>query len=146
MSDETTEFDEAVAMRALVEADPRLTGRVGIGRAPAGADGAVLTPPYAVLTQSNTTESQDRFAGPVSNRRPSWILHAVGESELAAVAVLGWVHRRLAGVTPDVPGRRTKPIRRIERPGNAEDDAVKPSVWYAIAIYAFESDPTTSNP
>ena len=45
------------------------------------------------------------------------------------------------GITIPVPGRRTRPVRRLERPGNAEDDAVQPSVWSAIAVYAFESDP-----
>lgn len=144
MSDETLEFDEAVAMRGLLEADPRLTGRVGIGAAPKMPDGSVLVPPYVVMTGSTTREEQDRFAGPLSHRRPSWILHGVGTSELAAVAVLGWAHTRLADVAPVIPGRRTKPIRRTERPGNAPDDAAQPPVWYAIAVYAFESDPDTT--
>jgi hypothetical protein len=146
VSAESVEFDETVALRDLIETDARLVGRVGVGAAPKDPDGSVMQPPYVVLTGSNTREQQDRFAGPVSNRRPSWVLHATGSSELAAIAVLGWVHARLDGKVPVVAGRKTKPIRRIERPGNAEDDVVRPSVWYAIAVYAFESDPITANP
>jgi hypothetical protein len=142
---ESVEYDEAIALRTLIEADPRLSKRVGIGAAPAGSDGKPIAPPYVVLTGSNLAEQTDRFSSPVGSRRPSWILHAVGASELAAVAVLGWVDARLRpggrGVTPIVPGRATKPIARLERPGNAEDNAVQPSVWYAIAVYGFESNP-----
>lgn len=145
MSAESVEYDESVALRSLIEADPRLVKRVGVGAAPVGADGKPLAPPYVVLTGSNLAEERDRFASPIAPRRPSWILHAVGASELAAVAVLGWVDARLRpdgrGVVPVVPGRATKRITRLERPGNAEDDAVQPSVWYAIAVYGFESNP-----
>lgn len=141
MTDDTTEFDETIALRTLLEEDDRLEGRVGIGKAPVGPGDIVLQPPYAVLTGSTIREEQDRFAGPVSHRRPSWIVHGVGDTELSAISVLGWVHGRLSGVVPTIPGRRSTRIRRIERPGNAEDTAVRPSVWYAIAVYAFESDP-----
>lgn len=141
----SAEFEETVALRALVETVPQLAGRVGVGAAPTSGDGKVLTPPYAVLTLSNEATETDRFSSPVAARRPSWILHAVGTSELGAIQVLGWIDARLRpggrGVVPVVPGRATKRITRLERPGNAEDDAVQPSVWYAIAVYGFESNP-----
>jgi hypothetical protein len=137
------EFAETVALRDLIEAVPQLVGRVGVGAAPTSADGTVLAPPYAVVTGSNEATSVERFSSPIAARRPSWIIHAVGTTELGAVQVLDWIDAQLRpggrGVIPVVPGHTTKPISRLERPGNAEDDAVQPSVWYAIAVYGFES-------
>ncbi|WFR66637.1 hypothetical protein P9139_18105 [Curtobacterium flaccumfaciens] len=105
----------------------------------------MLTPPYTVITGSNEATNTDRFASPLASRRPSWIVHAVGTTELGAVQVLDWIDARLRpggrGVIPTVPGRVTSRISRLERPGNAEDDSVQPSVWYAIAVYGFESNP-----
>lgn len=141
----SSEFVETVALRDLVEAVPQLVGRVGVGAAPEGAGGEVLAPPYAVITGSNEATSAERFSSPILARRPSWIIHAVGTTELGAVQVLDWIDAQLRpggrGVVPVVPGRATKPITRLERPGNAEDNAVRPSVWYAIAVYGFESNP-----
>lgn len=143
-----SEYDETVALRALIEEVPQLEGRVGVGTAPKTADGTPLAPPYAVLTGSNEAATTDRFSSPVASRRPSWIVHAVGTTELGAVQVLEWIDARLRprgrGVVPVVPGRYTQPISRLERPGNAEDNAVQPSVWYAIAVYGFESNPARS--
>ena len=149
MSAQFEDFQETVALRDVLAAIPQLAGRVGVGRAPEDPAGEILSAedPYAVIYGSRTDETGDRFAALQWRRRPSWIVHAVGSSELAAIAALGWIDDALRpgvmrrGITVPVPGRRTKPVRRLERPGNAEDDAVQPSVWSAIAVYAFESDP-----
>jgi hypothetical protein len=140
-----SEYGETVALRELIESVPQLIGRVGVGSAPKTADGTPITPPYAVLTGANEATATERFSSPIAVRRPSWIVHAVGTTELGAVQVLDWIDGRLRpggrGAVPVVPGRSTKPITRLERPGNAEDDAAQPTVWYAIAVYGFESNP-----
>lgn len=149
MSAQFDDFHETLAFRDAVEGIPQLAGRVGVGRAPEDATGAILSAedPYVVIYGSRTDETGDRLAALQWRRRPSWIVHAVASSELAAIAALGWVDDTLRpgvmrrGITIPVAGRRTKPVQRLERPGNAEDDAVQPSVWSAIAVYAFESDP-----
>ncbi|PYY32356.1 hypothetical protein [Curtobacterium sp. MCBD17_030] len=149
MTVQTEDFDETVAFRDVIAAIPQLAGRVGVGKAPTMADGTVIPAdkPYAVIYGSRTDETSDRFAAAGWRRRPTWIVHAVGSSELSAVAALGWIDDKLRpgpyrrGITIPVRGRTTSPVQRIERPGNAEDDAVKPSVWSAIAVYGFESDP-----
>jgi hypothetical protein len=143
------DYAEAVAFRDAIRSIPQLVGRVGLGQAPETPDGKPLdaSVPYAVIYGSRTDESTDRFAAASWRRRPSWIVHGVGATELAAVTALGWIDDRLRpgalrrGVTIPVPGRRTSPVARLERPGNAEDDAAEPSVWSAIAVYGFESDP-----
>jgi len=141
---------EAVALRELIGSDPRLTGRVGIGKAPEPVDGdAMLAPPYVVIFRSYDDDTADRLTAPAVKRRPSFNVHATSTTALGADDVLGWVDALLRpgsmkrGVTLAVPGRRCKPIRRLERPGTEEDDTVRPSVWTAIAVYAFESYPLT---
>lgn len=143
------DYAETVAFRDVIASIPQLVGRVGLGKAPETADGKPLSAdkPYAVIYGSRTDESSDRFAAAAWRRRPSWIVHGVGATELAAIATLGWIDDRLRpgtfrrGITIAVPGRTTSPVKRLERPGNAEDDAAQPSVWSAIAVYGFESDP-----
>lgn len=149
MTAATEDFDETVAFRDVIGSIPQLVGRVGVGRALTNPDGTVIAAdkPYAVIYGSRTDESTDRFAAAGWRRRPTWIVHAVGSSELAAVAALGWIDDKLRpgsfrrGITIPVRGRITSPVQRLERPGNAEDDAIKPSVWSAIAVYGFESNP-----
>lgn len=149
MTAQIDDYAETIAFRNTIASVPQLAGRVGVGRAPTDGAGTVLSAddPYVVIYGSRTDESPDRFSATQWRRRPSWIVHAVASSELGAIAALGWVDDRLRpgpfrrGVTIPVAGRRTKPVSRLERPGNAEDDAVQPSVWSAIAVYAFESDP-----
>jgi hypothetical protein len=149
VSAQIEDYAETIALRDTIRAIAQFNGRVGVGAAPTDGTGAVLSAddPYVVIYGSRTDESPDRFSATQWRRRPSWIVHAVASSELAAIAALSWVDDRLRpgpfrrGITIPVPGRRTKPVRRLERPGNAEDDAVQPSVWSAIAVYAFESDP-----
>jgi hypothetical protein len=142
---------EANALRALIETDARLTDRVGIGKAPErdGAGDEPLVPPYVVLFRSHDDDSPESLTATGFRRRPSFNLHATSTTANGADDVLGWVDEILRpgplkrGVTLAVPGRRCKPIRRLERPGTAEDDSVRPSVWTAIAVYAFESYPLT---
>jgi hypothetical protein len=149
VSAQTEDFDETVALRDVIAAIPQLVGRVGVGRAPTLPDGTVIPAdkPYAVIYGARTDETSDRFAAAGWRRRPTWIVHAVGSSELAAVAALGWIDDKLRpgpfrrGIAIPVRGRNTSPMQRLERPGNAEDDSIKPSVWSAIAVYGFESDP-----
>lgn len=149
MTAQHDDYAETVAFRSAIESVPQLAGRVEVGRAPVDPTGEVLSAdtPYVVIYGTTTTEDRDRFAALAWRRRPSWIVHAVGSSELAAVAALGWVDDALRpppfrrGITIPVLGRRTEPVERLERPGNAEDDAAHPSVWSAIAVYAFESNP-----
>jgi hypothetical protein len=143
------DFAETIAFRDAIAAIPALTGRVGVGKAPAGPDNSVLIAddPYVVIFGSKAVEDGGRFSATPWRRRPSWIVHAVALNELAAIAALGWVDDALRprpfrrGIVIDVPGRQTKPVQRLERPGNAEDDAAEPSVWSAIAVYGFESEP-----
>jgi hypothetical protein len=144
------EFDETKALRDLLASDPRLAGKVIVGT---DIDAETMTPvtepPYVVIRRAITRTTQDRLTGPDVDR-PSWTVSAAAESELAADAVLGWVDAKLRpdgrGVTLAVPGRRTNPFRRLERPGNATDFDVHPPVAYAIAVYGFEStrDPNES--
>lgn len=138
---------EALAVRALIEEDPRLVDRVGIGDAPQGTGDQPLAPPYVLLLRAYDDEGSDRLTGPAT-RRPSFTVQAVSTTSNGADDVLGWVDARLRpgaakrGAVPVVPGRRCKPIRRLERPGNAEDDTATGAVtWNALAVYAFESYP-----
>lgn len=142
MSAERTEFDETVAIRDLIRSDPRLIDRVIVGSdSDEDNDIPVLDPPYVTISRSRTAIAEERLGLEVD--RPSWNISGVGDTELAADAVLGWVDAKLRpdgrGVTLAVPGRRTWPIRRLERPGNATDYEATPPVAYAIAVYGFES-------
>lgn len=151
MTGQFDDYRETIAFRDAIASIPQLVGRVAVGQAPEDPSGEVLSAetPYVVIYGSRADETADRFAALQWRRRPSWIVHAVAASELAAVAALGWVDDALRpgvmrrGITIPVQGRRTSPVQRLERPGNAEDDVVQPSVWSAIAVYAFESVPTT---
>lgn len=153
MTDELAEYDELVALRDLIEADPRLAGRVGIGSAivpghEADDEPPLLSTPYVVLYGAAEYGVADTLTGSAEwNRDPGVTLHAVGDSDLAAVAILGWVDGLLrpngVGVTPAVPGRQTGRIRRTERPGNITDDD-GPRVVSAVAVYRFGSRRTAT--
>jgi hypothetical protein len=152
VSAEATDFEETIAFRNTISAIPQFAGRVGVGSAPLGPDKSVLSAddPYAVITGSTADETPDRFAASAWKRRPSWIVHVVAATELSAIIGMGWIDDVLRpgpfrrGITIPVPGRSTRPVRRLERPGNALDDIADPAVWYAIAVYGFESDPASS--
>jgi hypothetical protein len=140
-------YDETQALSDAIEHDG-LRVFVSSARdedAPAGEVRMLIEPPYVVLHPQNGPDDTDRVTGPATRRRPSWLLHCVGESSAAAEIVAGLVDARLRprlrGIRVAVEGQNTKPIRRDDVGPVIEDDAVRPSVWFVPVTYSFESTP-----
>lgn len=143
---------ETSAFEALLT-DDRYGVHVVLARdpgTPADADPPLPSLPYVLIYPTGGRDEQHRSTGPHVTRRPSWVVHAVGESSESAELVLGFVDDHLRpppsrwGVIPVVVGQRTKRIRRDDVVGVQVDDSSTPVVCYAIAAYSFESSPDLS--
>jgi len=139
---------ETQAFRELLE-DSRYSIVVSIVSAPDRPEDPPTTPalPYVVIHPERDQDDQERVTGPTVHRRPSWAVHAVGESAEAAQMVMGWIDDKLRppparwGIVPVVPGQRTKRIRRDALFGVDVDDSTLPAVCFQVASYAFPSEP-----
>ena len=105
----------------------------------------LTAPPYVLIYPGGGVDGQDRVTGPYTDRDPSFSLHCVGESALAAEIVADWVDAVLRpggrGVRLDVPGRRIGALRRVDVGPALDDDSTRPVVWYVPVIYRFRSQP-----
>lgn len=139
---------ETQAFRELLK-DDRYSIVVSVVSSPASPGAPPTTPalPYVVIHPERDQDEQERMTGPAVHRRPSWAVHAVGESTEAAQLVMGFVDDHLRppparwGVVPVVEGQTTKRIRRDDLQGVDIDDTTLPAVCFQVASYSFESSP-----
>ena len=141
---------ETIALRDFLRQDPRLEGVTFVASTEDAAGESpqeLVPPPYALVFAGGGPDNQERLTGPHTAREPSWTIHCVGASALAAEIVSDWVddvlRPRGRGVILSVPGRQTGRLRRTDVGPVLDDDSTAPVVWYVPVTYRFKSSPAS---
>jgi hypothetical protein len=140
-----TAADDAWIVDAL-SAHPKLAGRVHELPVPrVSADEEADRLPYVVVMPGYSPDHTDRVASHAVSRRPSYIVHAAGESSRAASIVDDWIDEALRpggrGTIPEVSGRLCGAIERDAHPPVIVDADVDPPYVFRPSEYSWSSDP-----